>query len=364
MRVGLLFHKDPTGPPVGIDLIRLRALCAGLDGHNTSVEVVAPVRRETRLPAGTRVVPLEALDEPGRYDVLKACYHFSLPLLGRYDGPLVCRLVRVVDERLPLRDRDRRPDLLACQAMARERAIGMVFNNEENAQRWVTRYGRGQRIVLLPSGCPAELPQPGPSPFQGDLPVLLFLGSLAAPGMTGMLNDLAERLNGRMAVHFVGRDKSPNYGGPGQPLSPLVVRRGEVPEPAVWDLIRHARVGLALCVGPDLFDNDLSKIVSYLRAGLPVLCEEGVLNAGMAVAAGMGLRFRRGDAGDAADKALALLPGPAPGRRAAAMDLMVRGHSWDVRAEALERFLAAAAGLPRHAALTPPAPGGPGNGTG
>lgn len=340
MRVGFLFHKNPLGEPTGIDLVRLRALGGGLARLGADVEIVAPVQREARLENGLRAVPLEALAEPGRYDVLKACYHFSLELLGPYAGPLACRLVRVVDQVLPRRDEAQRGRLLACQDVARERAQGLVLNNPENARRWVEGHGRGQSILLLPTGCPAELPRPRVNPWGDGLPVLLFLGSLAAPRMVGLLNDAARLLKGRMAVHFLGRDKSRDYGGGNLSLSGDIVRHGETPEPAIWDYVRHAQVGLALAAGPDPFDSDLSKVVAYLRGGLPVLCEEGVLNAPLAVGTGLGRVFRHGDPGDCAAKALELLSGPGPGVRQAAMEAMAREHSWEVRAEALHRFLA------------------------
>ena len=50
------------------------------------------------------VEPLRALEENGCFDKLKACYNFSLELLGSQSGPMVCSLVRAAGEHEPERD--------------------------------------------------------------------------------------------------------------------------------------------------------------------------------------------------------------------------------------------------------------------
>ncbi len=337
MRVGLLFHKDPLQPAAGVDLIRLRALAEGLRRQGADASVVAPVDREARL-GSISVEPLGALAEPGRFDVVKACYHFSLELLGEYDGPVVCRLVRVVDELLPQRDEPCRKRLLACQDIARERARGVVCNNRLNARRWRERYGSRQQLAIIPTGCPAQLPPLGPDPYGPGPPPMLFLGSVAAPRMVDLLNAAADRLRGEARIHHVGRNKTGLYGGAGT-LSPLIVQHGEAPEDQTWDFARWARLGLALAAGPDAFDNDLSKVVAYVRAGLPVLGEERLANAGLFLRRGFGAEFRYGDAAHLAQQTRRLLAASFEGQSPGVMAWAARGHSWDRRAAALTRFL-------------------------
>jgi len=338
MRLAFLFHKDPLHAPASIDLIRLRALAAGLRARGVEVAVVAPVRASAWLPGPVPVLPLAVLGEKGRFDVLKACYHFSLELLGDYDGPLVCRLVRVVDEQLPERDASVRARLLACQELARERAAGIVLNNRLNAERWRVRYGRRQRLCLLPAGCPATLPPPGPSPYAPGLPPLLFLGSVASARTALLLNEAAERLSGRAAVHLVGRNKTALYGA-SCGLSPRIAQHGERPEPEVWDYVRHARLGLELAAGPEPFDNELSKIIAYVRAGLPVLGEERLANAGLFLRRDFGALFRYGDAAHLRTRAEELLARDFEPRRREIMVRAAATHSWERRAIVLERFL-------------------------
>lgn len=341
MRIGFLFHKDPLSLAKSIDLIRLRALSEGLlrlGAAVSDVSIVAPVSRSDQFLGRVPVLPLAVLAERNRFDILKTCYHFSLELLGAYEGPLISRLVRVVDERAPERDAAGRGRLLACQELARERAWGVVLNNHENVRRWRERYGATQRAVIISTGCPTELPLLGPTPYpEGESP-LLFLGSLASPRMLEMLNEAAVRLQDVATVHFVGRNKTALYGGRELSLSPLVVEHGETDEETAFTFARHARLGLALAAGPDIFDNDLSKILTYLRAGLPVLGEERLANAKLFTRVGFGTLFRYGDAADLARKARALLTTRFDECKAMLMGQMATRHSWDRRAAVLLRF--------------------------
>lgn len=341
MRVGFLFHKDPCRLAAGADLVRLRALALGLHGLGVEVTVVAPVQAPGRLGI-LPVEPLAVLTQRDRFDVLKACYHFSLELLGDYDAPLVCRLVRVVDQQLPERDAHFRQRLLACQELARERALGIICNNRLNTRRWREFHGTRQRTAVIPTGCPEVLPPPGADPYAPGPPPVLFLGSVAAPRMAEMLSEAAELLADAAVIHLVGANKTGLYGGARQ-ITPRIVQHGELPEERTWDYLRGARLGLALAAGPDPFDNDLSKILAYLRAGLPVLGEERLANAGLFLRRGFGATFRYGDVHHLVEQVRRMLT-PSwetamSARRTATIAWIARGHGWRRRAVALARFL-------------------------
>lgn len=340
MRVGIVFHKSPLGPPTGIDLVRLRALSSGLLECGMNVEVLAPVEDGSGRLGDVPVVPLSALRAGARYDVVKTCYHFSIRLIDGYRGPVVARIVRVVDESRPERDACRRSDLLQCQDLILRRASGLVLNNRDNADRWRCLYGVSPPITLIPTGCPAVLPPMRSNPFGLDGKVMLFLGSIAAPRMVGLLNEAARRLRGRCTIHVVGANKARLYGGGEQDrLAPEIVQHGEIPEKETWDFVRYAHIGLALAAGPDVFDNDLSKIYSYLRGGLPVLSEEHVANSSLAIERGIGAVFRHGDPEALASKAVGLLEHPPVHHRASTMEWMAREHSWDRRVQTLAELL-------------------------
>jgi glycosyltransferase involved in cell wall biosynthesis len=334
MRIGIVFHKNPFGPPTGIDLVRLRAVAGALTKKGLGVEIVAPVEKEGELENGIPVRGLSALRQSGRYELVKTCYHQSIRLVEDYKGPVVSRIVRVIDRKLPERDNGSRETLLACQELIKERASALALNNIENAFRWSELYGDTIPIVLTPTGCPAEIPASRGNPFKNKNPVLLFLGSLAAPRMVQMLNSAAQMLQGRADVHLVGLNKTCMYGGDEDcALDSLVIDHGELTESDVWDYIRHAAVGLALATGPHGFDNDVSKILNYLRGGLPVLSEEPILNNDLIHETQYGETFDFGDIDIMVQKALRLIEHPPIERREQVMSFMAAEHSWNKRVE-------------------------------
>jgi hypothetical protein len=335
MRVGIVFHKDPFAEPTGIDLVRLRAIAGGLIKRGFQTQIISPVSEEGTIDGGIPVQGIDSLSEPGRFDVIKTCYHYSMEFIRDYSVPVVSRIVRVVDERLPERDDPFRQRLLECQELIRERSSVLVLNNEENRARWQAMYGDRPRVELIPTGCPADIPDMGTNPYDERKPVMLFLGSVAAPRMVQMINEAVYRLQGSCALHLVGLNKACLYGGGEECLlSPLVVNHGELPEHAVWDYVRHASIGLALATGPHAFDNDVSKILNYLRGGLPVLSEEPIINNELVRQTGLGTTFAFGDPGDLVAKAQVLLQTDFGDKKNQVMEFMAREHSWDRRVSA------------------------------
>jgi len=332
MRVGIIFHKNPLAPPTGIDLVRLRAIAGGLRSRGVDAEIIAPVEHDSELDGRIPVRTPEVLEKANSYDLVKTSYHPSIMLLGAYRGPVVARIVRVVDERLPERDEPFRDHLLACQSLMARRATVIALNNAENEVRWRHRYGPEPPIVLVPTGCPAELPKSRGNPYRKSENVVLFLGSLAAPRMVRMINEAALRLQGLATVHLVGRNKACMYGGdPECSLDRRVIDHGELCEQDVWDFIRHANIGLAFATGPLPFDNDVSKIFNYLRGGLPVLSEEPIVNNALIQETGFGQIFPHGDVDRLVQSAVDLLEHPPIEKREAVMQHMATEHSWDRR---------------------------------
>lgn len=330
-----MYHKDPTAPPTSIDLIRLRSIAKGLIVRGIGAEIIAPVREESMIRGIIPVRPLSALAGLGRYHIVKTSYHFSIELINGYEGPVVSRIVRVVDEKLPERDKRERQRLLRCQAAIRERAHTLVLNNSVNEERWRRIYGQHPPIVQIPNGCPDEIPLCRKNPFRKREKVVLFLGSIAAPRMLEMLNKLANGLVDRARVHVVGLDKTHLYGGDKETmLDSRIVYHGEKTEEETWQYIQHARVGLALATGPHPFDNDITKIFYYLRGGLPVVSEQGVLNNSLIRETGFGTIFAFGDTDDLVAKTIRLLQDPQPTNKQDIMGFMARKHSWSRRVEA------------------------------
>jgi glycosyltransferase involved in cell wall biosynthesis len=339
MKIGIVFHKDPFRPPNSIDIVRLRAISAGFIQNDIEAEIIAPVQMAGLLDNGVRVCPVRVLSQRGRYDVVKTSYHYSIELLDRYSGPVISRIVRVVDERLPVRDESNRKRLLQCQSMIRDRSEVVVLNNMENQYRWQSLYGAGLCTELIPNGCPEEIPRKKANPYLSHEKVILFLGSVAAPRMVDMLNQAVHLLAGRARIHLVGLNKASMYGaGKDYRLDPLIVNHGELIESETWNYIYHAHVGLALATCIDAFDNDISKIVNYLRGGLPVLSEAPILNNDMILRAGYGKVFRYGDVEDLVVQCKELIDNPPTQKKDSVMDYMIREHGWRQRVNAYVRL--------------------------
>lgn len=332
MKIGIVFHKNPISEPVGIDLVRLRAIAKGLAERGALVDIIAPVPFETDLD-GIPVKTPEAL-RTGRHDIIKTCYHYSMELLGDHSGIVVSRIVRVVDEKLPERDEPCRKRLLECQELIRRKSSVLALNNVENAERWEALYGQKMRIVTVPTGCPAIIPPRRNNPYPAGKIIMLFLGSLAAPRMIDMINGAAERLPDPMEIHFVGRNKTGMYGGSAKDaLHPSIVRHGEMPEDRIWDYIRFAHLGLALATGPYAFDNDVSKILNYLRGGLPVLSESPIVNNDLITITGWGIVFSYGNVEDLVSRASALVASAPPRKKQDVIEYMISNHSWKNRVD-------------------------------
>ena len=343
MKVCVLFHENPFARAPGIDLVRLRAIAGGLIRRGIEARVVAPVEEPGVWQEGIRVLPLEVLDRAGRFDLVKTCYHQSIRYLGAHQGPVVSRIVRVVDQHLPKRDDKTRRELTACQEIIADRARTVALNNGLNAERWRALYGQGQQIVLTPTGCPADLPPAGENPYPGGEKAVLFLGSLASAHMAEMLNAAAEGLQGRARVHLLGANKTGLYGEE-VPLHPEIILHRPRPEEEIWGFIRFARLGLALATADLAFDNDVSKVYNYLRGGLPVLCEEPILQGGLVRKTGLGAVFPFGDKAAMITLAQKLVDQSWEGKREAAMEFMAGVHSWDNRVETYVKLFRELAG--------------------
>ncbi|MFZ5868810.1 MAG: hypothetical protein ACOYXY_23225 [Thermodesulfobacteriota bacterium] len=334
MRIGIVFHKNPFAPPTGVDLVRLRAIAGGLIRRGLSVDVIAPVHEAGMIDGVIPVKPLEVLDDGGRYDLVKTSYHFSIKLIDKYEGPVVSRIVRVVDHELPQRDEPFREDLLSCQELIRQRASALVLNNRENEARWRQIYGPEPRVVFVPNGCPLDIPEPGSDPYDTRHPAVLFLGSVAAARMVDMLNAAARLLQGRATIHLVGLNKACMYGGDERcVLDSLIVDHGEASHDRVWDYIHHAQAGIALATGLHPFDNDISKIFDYLRGGLPVVSEEGILQNQLIARTGFGRIFAHDSADELVSGILEILESPPVASKDQVMVFMAREHSWERRVD-------------------------------
>lgn len=333
-RIGVVFHKDPLAPPNSIDIIRLREITSGLIKSGYDARILARIERKTMIEDFIPVEPLEELSVDGAYDLVKTCYHFSIKLIGEFKGPVVSRIVRVVDEKWPKRDETFRGELLECQAIIKERSDIVAMNNDVNRQRWRQLYGDDPGIVLVPTGCPETIPEPGPNPYEHRSVNIIFLGSLSADRMVQVINELAKRLAHKANIHLIGKNKASMYGCDQHcALISNIIDHGEIEQDRIWDYLRYADIGLAIATNSQPFDNDVSKVLNYLRAGLPTLSEEPILNNQLIRQTGLGATFMFGDMNDMESKALELLNCKNLPPRSETMAYMAERHSWTQRVQ-------------------------------
>lgn len=334
MRVAVVFHKNPFVAPTGIDLVRLRAIASGLISKGIETEVIAPVQHSGMIDGNIPVYGLNHFAKSGPYDIVKTCYHDSIKLVPAKNKNIVSRIVRVVDSTFPERDSLFRTKLLDCQKLISDRAALVIFNNQENRSRWIKFYGGVVQTALVPTGCPLVIPPPVRNPYHTHKKVLLFLGSIAAGRILHMLNQLAEHVTDVAEIHLVGLNKACMYGNDfGLELSSLIVNHGQKPEHEIWDYIYNADAGLAFATGPQPFDNDMSKIYSYLRGGLPTLSEEPILNNELVLGLEYGSVFGYGDLAALISRCRDLLINPPIEKRDHVMGRMAADHSWDRRVD-------------------------------
>lgn len=340
-RIALCYSANPTRPIQGMDMIRWVAMGHRFRRLGYKVKLVTDRRRGVDRLDRIHLTSVDRIDW-SECDAIKVCYQASIDLVPQHPH-LIARMCRVVDEEFPKRDDGRRDEMMRQQAKIAEMAAIVAFNDEVNAQRWRERYGDKSQILIVPTGCPEELPEELHDPFPQDKRIVLFMGSLTSHRFPGVLNALARRLRAvqpDVEVHFLGKNSLQHYAGESEPLDPSVITIHEpVEESATWSYVLNADVGIGLAPSEHSFESELSKIYYYLRGGLPVVTESSVPNQGVIREVGHGEIAAYGDVDDLAHKTLLALKYTP--RNATVMQHMIDHHSWRARAEVYDRALKA-----------------------
>jgi len=339
--IGIVYAKDPFRARVGMDVIRWTSLAKALAEAGCMVDMITVLGQDTwQLSPRLRVIPIRKAHWE-HYDCIKACYQQTIQYIPPHDC-IVARLARVVGSDASSRDTRHIDELLRGQEEIGQRAHIILVNDEENRKRWIRFYGTSQQVHLLPTGCPDVIPRMTASPFEGDLRIAIFMGTISNRRIVVMLNKIGRLLQKegwRLVV--IGTNKTAYYCSRHYDVD----HRACIVLPAVpldlsWQYLQHADVGLAVAPGPFVFENETSKLYYYLRAGLPVACEERISNADLVRRMAWGSIFSYGHA-QAATKAILKL-----GRRrfckqsrTAMIRRLIRHHSWSARARTLETIV-------------------------
>lgn len=336
MRIGFVYFKDPLKGLDGMDTIRWLELSRALTEKGYEVDMITEEGKNTDLSGCLRVRHISCVQWQV-YDAIKTTHHtdaFSVP-----DHPfLVCRIGRIVDETHPLRVHSHRQDLLDAQDLIASRARRVVLMCEENLKRWRAAYPKGPKGIVVPNGCPMETPKISSSPYRGNRKRALYLGSLTSSRFVRMLNALGKALRKcGIELHHLGRNQLDLYGETGERLDPAyVMSHHPVLEPQSWSYLFHADVGLMFARGRHIFDNEISKVYYYLRAGVPTVSEELISTNSLIYETGWGEVVEYGDISAMAEAVKAWVEAPRS-KRSEVGEMVAKRHSWENRAEILNQ---------------------------
>ena len=337
MRIAIVYFADPLAPRTGMDLIRWYELARELRRLGHFVDMISPVAPNSEIAPGFGIRNVANVLDWNVYDVVKTRSHTDILFVPEHQF-IISRIGRVVDQERPSHQWALRDERIRCQGLVHSRAKAVVFTCKENIPRWRNLYSNGPECLVIPTGCPSQIPEPTRNPFQTQRNVL-FCGSLTSSRFVERLNKLGralEKINAKL--HFLGRNQLDTYRETEEDIDPQWVNSvGCLTEHDTWTYLYHADVGVTFARSTDVYDSDSSKLYYYLRAGLPAISEEHVASSYLLHETGYGAIAAYGDIDHMVQSIAAWI-----GRKdkaAQVQDFMVREHSWTVRAGALNDYI-------------------------
>jgi len=322
-------------------------------GHHVDLVVKTTVNGRWPCAPGLSAVSIDTVRWDD-YDVIKTFFHAGFDALqkaGGGDHPfIVSNLGSVVAnedvEGVYFYD-DVRSQLWDVQQTVASRSRVISLLNDPNHNLFVRMHGDDGRLIRVPTGVDAEIPEPGENPYRAlgiTRPVALYAGNIYSRDKQALVNLLwQDRLN-RLGRELWERGIQLVVMGPGaiDHIDSAVVKHvGLIDYRDVWTWQHHAAVGVTLAQGL-VQDNESSKIYYYLRTGLPVVCEAPVPNAHLVSDTGHGavVAYHERDLSAVAEAAVQLVRHRPDAR--GVVPYMIEHHSWDARAAVYEPYLAAA----------------------
>lgn len=274
-------------------------------GHEVDIATNEPRWEQDRNPVvmaeRLRRVPLRRV-RWSSYDVVKTLFNLGFETLVKNGGArhpfIISKLGSVVgpaDAPGIYFYGDFRRALYETQKQIHRTSRFVTLLSPPAIDLWTQVHGHRPGILLVPGAADAEIPAPGPNPYvAANIPgkICIFSGNVyegdsqpeANRTLVRKLNDLGRALEGsgvRLCFQGVGD------------LSALderhVTNLGSCSYPETWRYLQHANVGVVVSAGPFMHNNESTKIYHYLRAGLPVVSEQGFPNEWVLKASGIGL---------------------------------------------------------------------------
>lgn len=315
-------------------------------GHSVDMISISRVRPQTVSP-GVNLIAYEQ-SKLSSYDVIKALYHSSYEYLSSAQAVghpgLIARLGSVVgsedSEGVHFYGK-RRQYLFEIQKRIHEQSPYISLLGSEAKQLWIRIHGKRDGFLLVPGGVESRVPKVSEDPFppQDEKLRCLFAGNVytaehypeANATLLRKLNRLGQVLSRKgITLYMIG------HGDVSGLDQAFVKYLGEVEYQKTWNYLYHAQVGISLTPAGAMNNHESTKIYHYLRAGLPVVTEDGFVNAGLVEQAGLGFVAPTGNT-----EALANAVSAAATRdwnKDYAVNYILANHTWDKRALVYDDF--------------------------
>lgn len=308
--------------PSDMAYIRWLAISTALADRGHEVDMAAPPkalnRRWWQKPApvqmGPRLrrVPLANV-RWNDYDVVKTLYHIGFDTLERFGGgdhPFVlAHLGSVVGPE----DTEGiyfygavRAKLYATQEKVCIKSKYITVVSAPAKDLFETYCGPKCNVFVVPGAAERNIPDRGKDPFPSNgQRRCIFAGHVydkisqpeANAVLISKLNELGRHLSPfNIRLYMLGS------GDVKQLDRKHVTYLGAVPYEQTWNYFYFADVGTVVAYGPHLHNNETTKVYYYLRAGLPVVSEQGFPNDQVVEQSGLGFTVENGNMALMAEK--------------------------------------------------------------
>ena len=293
------------------------------------------------------------------YDVIKTLFHKGFESLYGTGGATHPFIVSKLGSVAGARDLegvyfigDERAELYEVQKKIAQASRYVTLLTEESRALWQAEHGRGDNVLLIPTGVDAVVPPPRNNPYQGiEKKIVVYIGNIYSEYQKEINLVWQERLN-RLGAVLKRNDCQLCFVGTGdtENIDPhLVVCFKDIDNDLIWDYQYFADVGIVLGQGR-VQHNESSKIYYYLRTGLPVVSEDGIPNNRLITESGMGLICEFGDDERMAEAILRAMRLTWP--KTQGISYILQNHTWDHRVAAYRKLFSRELG----AAAAGPAP--------
>jgi glycosyltransferase involved in cell wall biosynthesis len=277
-----------------------------------------------------------------KYDVVKTLFHLGFRTLASYGGTrhpfIISKLGSVVGrEDMPgiyFYGRIRQ-ELFDTQVEINRTSRYITVLSPAARELWHQVHRRRHRMLLVPGGVDHEIPKPAANPYAKiGGKVCIFSGNIytsdsqpeANRVLVDKLNQIGQKLRqSGVTLCFQG------LGDTSRLNERFVINLGSCSLAESWNYLQHADAGIVVSAGPFMHNNESTKIYHYLRAGLPVVSEQGFPNDRVVHESGLGFVIPSGDMDEMAAKIVEACH--AEWDRARAVRYIQANHTWDCRAQ-------------------------------